>query len=148
MRKIIIIAAGALTLAACNQNPDINHGGKIEVKGKDGATATISKQLPDNLPAYAKVYPGATVTSSMAIGDKGGILTYETTAPADMVMAFYKSAATAAKLTDSMDSAKLSAEKAGAHVIVFNEPGTQRNLSASVQAEGGVTKVALTYGAP
>jgi hypothetical protein len=146
MRSLIIVAACALAVAACNRGADLSHGGKITLKAADGTTATVSKQLPANLPDYAKVYPGAKVTASMA-NQRGGILAYEVAAPPEAVMAFYKSAAAQAGLSNQMDSWAYAAEKSGAHVIMFSDPnGSQRAMSASVKAEGDVTKVGLTYG--
>src|SRR5437870_13778741 len=140
------LAAGALAMTACNRGADLNHGGKITLRAADGVTATVSKQAPANLPDYARIYPGAKVTASMA-NPRGGILAYEVEAPPETVMAFYKSAAADAKLVNQMDSWSYASEKSGAHIIMFSDPNSQRAMSASVKSEGGVTKVGLSYGA-
>jgi hypothetical protein len=138
----------ALLLSACNQDTSLDHEGRLLFKNNEGVTATVSKQIPPDLPAYANVYPGATVTSSMALGYRGGILTYEVAKPPEAIMQFYKSAASRANLNDITDSWHLGKDRSGTHLVVFNGPATGRSLTVSVRPGQGATKVAISYGAP
>jgi hypothetical protein len=147
VRPLIILAIAASALAGCHRG-DVDHGGKVTLRAADGVTATLSKQLPGNLPPYAKVYPGAKITASMA-NTRGGILAYEVAAPPETVLNFYKAAAAETNLVAQLDSWNYPHEASEGHVISFGDPNaTQRAMSASVKVEGGVTRVGLTYGAP
>lgn len=149
MRYLVIAAAVALALGGCNRNTqqaEVRSGGTLVLHGANGTTAVISKGAPSNLPPYAKLFPGAQVTSSMDMGAKGGIVTFVTGASPDEVASFYKNQAAGAQLGSMMDSAQMSGGQTGAHVMMFAQNGTQRNLTVSIERQGGQTKVGLTYG--
>lgn len=147
---LCVLAACGLTLAAC---------GKPTVESKDDKTAvihgangdvTMTGAAPKNLPAYAPLYPGAKVDSSVvtdASTGSGGIVSFTVGAPPAAVIDFYKKAAAKSQLTSSLG---VPAEANGSQVLLLSQPGTKRSLSVSVEpAEGQAgTKVGLSYGAP
>jgi len=143
MKRLLIVAVAALTLSACSKGGDLNHGGAVQVPG----AGTLSKQVPANLPDYVKIYPGAVVTAVMDNGASGGVIAFDVTDPAETVMDFYKKAATDAKLAQTMDSWALAANTPheGAHVVMFSQAGTKRNLSTTVEVKDGKTHVGLIY---
>ena len=62
-------------------------GTKVTVAG-EGASA--------NMPAYAPLFPGATVESTVTTPEKGGLVMFKTTAAAQDVIDFYKKSTSAA----------------------------------------------------
>jgi hypothetical protein len=144
----MIIAAAALTLAACGQRHQANgagSGASVVVPGANGASVTMGTSLPTNLPDWVKVYPGATVTTTTT-APGGGLIGMQTSAAPDAVAAFYKQAATASGFTTAMDSSSAAASGAN-HVLVFTKDGTPKeSLDATITTENGSTKIAILYG--
>src|SRR4051812_20651814 len=97
MRRVLVISASVLALAACGR-AQVKHDGTAVFHGRDGSTMTVGHNLPTNLPGYLKAYPGATIKSSLDSGPNGGVLVMETSAAPDAVVAFYKQAAASAGL--------------------------------------------------
>ena len=145
MKQVLLAAAAVLALTGCMKGGgDINHGGTVTLPGG----ASLSKQVPANLPDYVKVYQGATVTAVMDTPGKGGVLALAVNDPPETVLTYYKQVAADAKLTDAMDSWALSPNEphTGAHVIMFSQPGTHRSLSVSAEVKEGHTQIGLIYG--
>jgi hypothetical protein len=139
--------AAVMALGACGPKVQQTPGGGITVQGQNGQNIVIGHAAPANLPAYAQIYPGGSVVSTVTAGDaRGGLVVYDVAASPDAIVDFYKKAATGAGLTSTMDSSQ-SSLGGKAHVLMFTQQGTQRNLMVSVDAKpDGHTKVAITYG--
>jgi tripartite-type tricarboxylate transporter receptor subunit TctC len=155
MRTTLALCAAALALAACGRPQTSSSNGDrnvtIVVPGANGGSVVVGNQLPANLPAYVKIYPGAKVTASTT-SPGGGVLVLESSAAPETVMDFYKQAATSAGLKSSLDSwAMGDAQHSGAHVVMFGEPGATgssgKSLTATVESKDGATKIGLMYGA-
>ena len=138
----------ALTLAACGgSKKEEAPGGSFVLHAPYGDIALGGARLPANMPAYAPLYPGAKVDSSMTTG-KGGIVGFTVADPPAAVMAFYEKAAAANRLATRMNAA---AGENGSQVGIFSQPDTERSLTVSVgPADNGQagTRVGLTYGMP
>lgn len=143
MRRVLVIAASVLALAACGR-AQVKHDGTAVIKGHDGAVTTVSRNAPTNLPPYLKLYPGGAVKSSLDSGAKGGIVVVETSASPDQVVDFYKKEASAAGLQVEIEN-----NSGDAHVVMFNEPsGGKKNFTVSATKQpDGKTNIGLTYNA-
>jgi ABC-type Fe3+-hydroxamate transport system substrate-binding protein len=73
------------------------HGTQVTVNAGPGASAST--------PSYAPVYPGATIETSVSAPDKGGMVTFQTTASRDTIIAFYKKSAASAGMKDIVNTA-------------------------------------------
>lgn len=92
------LAAAALSLAGCggdsnSRTIEIADGGTVTVPTAAGGGLTAqAAEIARTLPAYAPLYPGSTVISTLdAEGASGGgkMVTLETRDPLDKVLAFY-----------------------------------------------------------
>jgi len=146
MKTVAILALAALALAGCGRRGAESNSTKLVLHGQNGETAVIGKGAPSKMPAYAPLFPGAKITSSMDMGDKGGIVTYTVSAPPQAVIDFYKKAAAGAHFDSTMDMSNNPG--AGAKVIMFSQTGSKRSLTASAEPSPDGTKVGLTYGTP
>ena len=167
--RLILAALSALALAACGGQetktvtvPD-GKGGSATVKttekgdsqevtitGKDGkTTATISAggdgaAAPANLPAFAPVYPGAKIESSI-VGSgpegSGGVLVLSTPDAPDKVAAFYDARISGAGLGDvtrfTTNEMRMIGGSAG-------EKGPSANVTIAPNPAGG-TQINLIY---
>jgi hypothetical protein len=145
-RLVPALCLAVLALAACEKPRPANadHNVTIVVPGANGGSITVGDVTPTNLPPYVKVFPGAKVTASTTSA-QGGLLALETHASPDAVIDFYKQSASDAGLPLQMDSASMAGGQ-GSHIVVFGGDRAHETLTATVTAEGGVTKVALLYG--
>ncbi len=141
---VSVLALSSLGLGACSKGGDLNHGGSVSL---NGGKMTLSKQVPDSLPSYVKVYPGAVITAVMDNKEQGGVIAFDVTDPPETVMDFYKKAAADAKFSDTLDSWALNQDHSGSHVLMWSEKGGKRSLSATVEVKDGKTHVGLLYGA-
>ena len=140
------LCLATLALTACEKPRPANadHNVTSVVPGANGGSITVGDVTPANLPPYVKVFPGAKVTASTTSA-QGGLLALETHASPDAVIAFYRRSASAAGLPLQMDSSAMGGGQ-GSHIVVFGGESVHKTLTATVTAEGGVTKVALLYG--
>jgi len=151
MRVTGTLAAVALALSACGKAPVVGaeHNVTVVVPGQNGATAVVGNQVPQNLPAFVKIYPGARVAASTST-PKGGMLVLEVNAPSEAVMDFYRKAAADAGMASSVDSWTIGgAPHTGPHMVMFGmHSGSAggKTLTATVEGKGGATKVELLYG--
>lgn len=124
MQKMFAVLAigAAVALAGCGKKDEktvYSDGGNTITQSQSGDHMTVTGQngekmefgtgagAASKLPAYAPLYPGATVTSSFSGAGKegsGGSLAFHTTAaPAD-VIAFYKDKAAGGGLKQTMNA--------------------------------------------
>ena len=147
MKTAIISLGAALALTACGPRTEVGPNGTVTVHGDNGQAVTIGKQVPANMPAYAPIYAGASVASTMGSAS-GGVVVYTVQAPPDSIVDFYKKAATGAQLTAQFDSSSMNGANAAHRVLMFGQPGSKRSLSVTVEPQSnGLTKVGLIYGA-
>lgn len=92
--------AGGLALAACGGSGETTRtittdsGEKVTVttSANSSALAAQTAEIAKNLPAFAPLYPGATVVSTLdaqGAGGGGQMVTLETSDPMDRVLAYY-----------------------------------------------------------
>lgn len=159
--KTYATGIGALTvlLAACGEGPvDLDMAdGSADVRMADGTAISsdaTGKGLapPDNLPAFAPVYPGGTV-QQVIVNDRSpskGVLSYSAAASVDEVARFYLGHGQKAGFELRQDDVP-SDQSRSITFVKSGEPGKeigfQANISSGYQAEGTVN-VALTYAGP
>jgi uncharacterized lipoprotein YajG len=107
MRHIIILAAIAL-LAACSKADehtitDPESGESVTLRTAKDADAGIAP--PPNLPAFAPIYPGATITATVSgnADEAKGMVSLVTTDSAEAVLTFYRDKAAAAGLAEQAE---------------------------------------------
>jgi hypothetical protein len=126
MRKILILSASVLALAACGKSDET----KVTVTNSDGTTTeakvssdgetTIVKAAEGelkiqqggsaNFPAFAPQYPGSNITATMTAssdGNKAGngnMISQQTSDTPAEVMAFYKQKLVGAKMPIQMET--------------------------------------------
>jgi hypothetical protein len=151
MTRALYPLAIALFISACGSPVESNADGSKVVHGANGDVTLTEAQAPKNLPAYATLYPGAQVISSVVTDAKtgsGGVVGFNVSAKPGDVIAFYEKLAASNKLTNKLGSPP---DPDGTQGDILSEPGTQRGLTVSVgPREDGQpgTKVGLSYGSP
>ena len=144
MRYAII--ALPLVLAACG-------GGGVEKQVRDpetGEMATVRAgsgiKAPDNLPAYAPIYSGATIETAVTNGaDAGkGLISYSVTEDPEAIIAFYRKHGTDAGLKVMTEGAV-----SGARMLAMGaEGGSDAAMQVTVttdEEEAGLARVSLVY---
>lgn len=166
--RLILVAIGGLALAACGGQDTktvtvpTGDGGAATVKttekgdtqevtitGKDGTstaviTAGAGATAPANLPAFAPVYPGATIESSLAGSGpegSGGVLVMKTQDAPDKVAAFYDARIKAANLADTTRFSNNDMQMIGGSA---GEKGPSANVTIAPDPAGG-TRINLIY---
>jgi hypothetical protein len=127
---------GAASVDARAQRAVVNMGG--------GQNTTLGMSAPADLPAYAAVYPGATVSSSVTGvgGSTSGMLTFTTPDAPEQVLGFYRQRAAAAGLTRVAETAQNKAQ-----TFVASKPGSSETVNVTTAPDpAGGTFVQLTYG--
>ena len=161
MQKIFAVLAigAALALAGCGKKDEktVYTDGKNTVStSESGDHMTITGQNGEKvefgsgasaaakLPAYAPLYPGATVTSSFTGSGKdgsGGVVAFHTSAaPAD-VIAFYKDKTAAGGLTQSMN-----ADMNGTLMFAAGKDNDKTSISITATKAAGGTDTTITWG--
>lgn len=107
MRLVVTLASIALLAACSNADEytitDPDSGESVTLRTAEDREVGIAP--PANMPAFAPVYPGATVTAS-ATGnpeEAKGMVSLATTDSADEVIAFYRAKAVAAGLAEQAE---------------------------------------------
>ena len=101
-KGILVALAVVCAVAGCRKSTTytakdgtratVSQSGKVTVESKDGKMQVSGEgglALPDDFPKDVPVYPGSTVTMSMAAKD-GTHVTLKSADPASKVVAFYK----------------------------------------------------------
>ena len=101
------------------------------IEGEDGVTASAgagSAAVSDTGPVFARPYPGSRVVSSVTSpSDDGGLITFQTEAPVDTVIAYYRARA----------------EEAGFNSLAEVTMGQDRHFGAEATS-GGAFNVVVT----
>ena len=115
MRRAIlwtVLSLSLLGLAGCGRDdtPKVKTG--TDANGTQSVTVTDGKGTEvtmtgaggsANMPAFAPLFPGASVESTITTPQKGGMVAFKTSASREDVIAFYKKAAAAAGMKDNVD---------------------------------------------
>ncbi|MFN4020440.1 MAG: hypothetical protein ACK4IC_07975 [Erythrobacter sp.] len=106
--RLVIISASIALLAACSNADehtitDPDSGESVTLRTAEDAEAGIAP--PANLPAFAPIFPGATVTASVSGNpdEAKGMVSFTTAASADAVIGFYRDKAVAAGLAEQAE---------------------------------------------
>jgi hypothetical protein len=104
-KKQTIVSNGSTTVTSETHTDGTQSYTVTDAKG--GAKMTVGTGAGANakLPAYAPLYPGATVETSIDVGgaNAGGSVTFKTGAAADAVIDFYKKSTASAGMTAAMN---------------------------------------------
>ena len=148
IRPLAAPAIIAALLAGCGPGTPKEGEARIDTKAGtatvnlgEGAVTTLGTQAPPNLPAYAPVYPGATIQSSVngiGGGPLSGMLALTTPDPADKVLAFYKKAAADAGL-------KMETEATTGQLKTFVARDGDKVANLTLAPQDGKTFAQLTY---
>lgn len=169
MKNFVLVLAAGLALSACGsdevtvaENADgkvtKSGDGTINVTTTDGASATIategsglsesSAKVAQSLPAFAPMYPGAKVVTTMTGMDQGGssgsVVVLESEDSLAKITAFYdgKISASGAKQQMRMDQEGSAmrglgnADGKGGAMISISDAGDMRTISITVSNEG------------
>ncbi len=144
------VVAFGLVLGGCGKKSDQNKQGdgqatvnigNVNVTAKDEhSTATIP--LPQNMPSYAAVYPGADVKAVVTVNqaDMGTMISYTTNASPEDVIAFYKKNAEAASLEGAQE-----VRVAGVWNFGAKGKNSAANITVTMVAENGRLSVQEAY---
>ncbi|HTP76153.1 MAG TPA: hypothetical protein VMJ73_04165 [Rhizomicrobium sp.] len=116
MRRAVLLAVLSLSVAGlsgCGRNDDTprvvtktesNGTQSVTVTDNKGATVTVAGAgASANMPAYAPLYPGASVETTVTAPGKGGMVAFKTSAAPDAVIAFYKKSVSGAGFKDTLN---------------------------------------------
>jgi len=143
--------AAMMMVTACNSPVEKNADGSTTIHGANGDITMSLHQAPKNMPAYAPLYAGAKIVSSIEGDPKTGghgFVTFIVQDKPATVLAFYEKAATDNKLSQKLGSPP---SPDGTQADILSEPGTKRSLTVTVgPTNDGTpgTKVGLSYGEP
>jgi hypothetical protein len=147
VRAAIFVLAAVLALGACGRKAEIGSGGQVTIHGDNGQTMTFGHQAPTSMPAYAPIYPGGQMVSTM-VTPAGGVVIFKVAAAPDAVASFYQKAASGAQLTSQLDSSAMAGGASRSRTMMFGQEGTKRSLSVTLESQpDGQTQVSLMYGA-
>lgn len=156
MTKVsFLIVAGSFcaSLSACGgggteMSVDDGKGGETHISMRDSKAGLAA---PDNLPAFAPLYPGARVDNVVfnAGQPHKGVVAYTVKAEAEDVIAFYKSKGTNAglKAAQEMNTSSSRMLVMAKTALGGDDIGMQVNVMPSMQDQGSVT-VSLVYSGP
>jgi hypothetical protein len=160
-RKSMIVCAVAVTalalgLGACGRKEAVTVKGgpgaavvDYKVKDANGETAHVAVGGAGTTvatPAYAPVYPGATVESTVAGAGgsgSGGMVMFRTAAKAADVLGFYKQKAAAAGFGNVV-----STQSGGGETFAAAKEGGGEGFQVTATATGAATTVVLTWTDP
>src|SRR5450432_3557895 len=108
-----VFSLSVVSLAGCGRSDD---SVKVATKTQNDGTRTITvtdnkgtqvaiagSGASANMPAYAPIFPGSTVETTVTIPNKGGMVAFKTTATPEAVIAFYKRSVAAAGFKDNLN---------------------------------------------
>lgn len=146
------LAAALLLLVACGGKNEAD-GVSATVEGDNGNSATVrfgggedGIAPPANLPAFAAIYPGATIQSAISGNEGGakGMVTMMTSAKMADVLAFYREKGSAAGLMVKAEAAMGN----GRMLAMGPKDGGDSALNVTITPSGdadGQTMVAVVY---
>lgn len=148
--KMTAAAAAAMLLFACGRSPgQADAQADYTIKGTDGATAHITAGGPAAaaaMPAFAPLYPGATIESSMTgagAAGAGGMVIFRTGAAPAQVVEFYKGRAAAAGFGNVFSS-----ENGDGLMLTAGKEGAEDSFNVTARPDDKTTTVVLTWTDP
>lgn len=143
--RLAITLASIVLLGACSNADehivtDPDSGESVTLRTAEDAEAGIAP--PANLPAFAPVYPGATVTASMTgnADEPKGMVSFTTTDSADAVIAFYRDKAKSAGLAEQAEM-----NMGGTRVLAMGASGSsEAGVQVTVSPMEGEDKRQIT----
>jgi hypothetical protein len=152
MKRLMILSTAALLLASCG-GKNTDEGQKVTVADGEGGTATVNFggdengiAAPENLPAFAPVYPGAVIQSAVTgnEGEAKGMVSFITDAKQAEVLAFYKDKGKAAGMSVKAEVAMgtgrmlaMGAEGESPAMQITATPGDDGKVQVAVVYDGG-----------
>ena len=107
-----------------------------------GGCMKVNTAPPKDLPAFVKVYPGATQVVSMNVMGMQA-LAFQAAAKPDEVIAYYRTQATSDGLPET--TANAAAANPGQGQATFGDPASGKFLVVIAKAQGDGSMVSLTY---
>jgi hypothetical protein len=147
---VAFVAAMGIVLGGCDNKSDKHRDGdgqaevnigNVKVRAKDEHSLAVIP-LPQNMPSYAAVYPGADVKAVLTVNEAemGTMISYTTNAKPEDVMAFYKKNAEAASLEGIQE-----VKAAGLWNFMAKGKNSAANLTVTMVTENGKLTVQETY---
>ncbi len=138
-----LLLASVVALGGCDNKSDKQKqapGFKMKVALDENHSATLGVNLPEKMPPYARVFPGANVMSvvDMTAAQMGWMVAYEVPAQPKEVLAFHKKNATDAGL-------KMTNETTIQGSLNYTAKKGDASLSVTIMAKDGGTFVQETY---
>jgi len=138
----LVLSVAAIGLSGCGRNDDDaakvvseNHSdGSQGYTVTDGHGTKVTVNAPGDasgVPSYAPIYPGASIETTVNAPGKGGMVTFQTTASRETVIAFYKKSAASSGMQDVVNMAS-------EHMTSYS--------AANEKAKQGLTVVAVDAG--
>jgi len=153
MKRLMILSTAALLLAGCG-GKNTDEGQKVTVADGEGGSATVrfggednGIAAPENLPAFAPVYPGALIQSAVTgnEGEANGMVSFLSDAKQADVLAFYKDKGKAAGMSVKAEVAM----GAGRMLAMGSEGGGEGDSPAmqitTTPGDDGKVMVAVVY---
>lgn len=150
MRRAILLTVfslSVLSLAGCGRDdaPKVKTG--TDANGTQSVTVTDGKGTQvtmtgaggsANMPAFAPLFPGASVESTVTTPDKGGMVAFKTSASREDVIDFYKKSAAAAGMKDNLN---MSTGDAISYSATSQSPAHNLNVTAAKSEDGTQVQV-------
>jgi hypothetical protein len=122
MKKLLLALAATIAVAGCMK---------------------IDKAPPKDLPAFVKIYPGASQVMSMNLGPMSSII-FQTTSSPDDVVGYYRVQASADGLSEQSEQPQASAP-AEQRQAAFHDAAGGEILVVVARPQQNATMVSLTY---
>jgi hypothetical protein len=148
---VVMVLAAGLALGGCDNKhksdsakEENGHAkivvGNTKIEAADEHGGPVA--LPESMPPYAAVYPGADVRAVVTTNQESmtAMITYVTTAKPEDVLAFHKKNAQEAGLTDTQD-----VQVGGLWHFAAEDKAKKINLTVTIVAEDGKYSVQETY---
>ena len=143
----VLLSLSVLGLAACGRDDapkvktatDANGTQTVTVTDGKGTEVTIAGAGGNaSMPAFAPLFPGATVETSVTTPEKGGMVAFKTSSSREDVIDFYKKAAAAAGLKDNLN---MSSGEAISYSASSEKPRHSLNVTAAKSEDGTQVQV-------
>lgn len=152
MKQAMILMTAGLLVAACGGSESRDQGVTHTVDAGDGNSATVRYgggedgiAPPENLPAFAAIYPGAMIQSAVTgnEGEAKGMVTYLTQAKMAEVIEFYREKGKAAGMSVAAEAAMGEGRMLAMKRDGSNDVGLQ--VTVAPPGDDGRTMVSMVY---
>ena len=148
----VVLGLAAIGLSGCGRSDDeaakvvseTHSDGSQGYTVTDGHGTKVTVNAPGDasgVPSYAPVYPGASIETTVNAPGKGGMVTFQTTASRDTIIAFYKKSASSAGMKDVVNMAS-------EHMTSYSAADEKSKQALTVVAvdQGNGTHVQVNWG--